>query len=265
MRKASGIWALAAGLFLLCSCAHAAPEETIRLGATSVDRAARTMAVRVLEHAYQRAGIPMEIAYYPPKRRMALVHSGAVDGLTGAAERSMLSTSDNIDDLIEIPVPIAYEEIMVFSNGPDFTVSGYENLKPYRVGFVLGINFLRARLQGLNTDSANDSEVLIRKLAAGRTDVAVDLRSTYCIVRRLGSVDVRMLQPPLETQYYYHYLHKHQEEVAQKISRELARMREDGSMRAIQAAAVREFEAACALPGSHKTLPKGGPARPLPW
>ncbi|MTW01689.1 substrate-binding periplasmic protein [Pseudoduganella ginsengisoli] len=216
------------------------------IGSTTVDRASRAMAIEVVEEAYRRAHVPIRIKPYPTSRRLAMARDGSLDALTAAVPITEMARSGPVDDLIQLPLPIAHEEVVVFSTRSlTFTVQGYDSLMPYSVGYVLGIPTLSARLAKLHTDTAVNNELLLKKLAHGRTQVAVDFRSTQCLVKELNLQNVQMLAPPLEVFDLYHYLHKRHAKLAVRIEKILAEMRADGTISRIHDSVKARYDKRC--------------------
>ncbi|MES2260089.1 MAG: hypothetical protein V4724_16325 [Pseudomonadota bacterium] len=93
----------------------------------------------------------------------------------------------------------------------------YDSLRPYRVGYVLGIHLALARLESFRTEAAPDSEMVLRRRATGRTGVAVDLESSLCLAKRMGLDNIHVIKPALEVQYYQAYLHRRHAALAVRL------------------------------------------------
>lgn len=225
---------------------RAQEEAPLLIGATTVDRASRAMAIEVVQEAYRRAQVPIRIKYYPTSRRLAMARDGSLDGLTAAIHILEMARTGPVDELIQLPLPIAHEEVTVFSlRGLTFTVQGYDSLAPYTVGYVQGIPTLTTRLGKLRTDPAVNSELLLKKLEHGRPQVAVDFRSTLCVAKELNLQNVQMLAPPLEVFDLYHYVHKRHARLAARIGKILDEMRADGAITRIQDSVKARYDKRC--------------------
>lgn len=244
-------WRAATVAMLLAWAPGTQAEEAMPLliGGTTVDRASRAMAIEVVQEAYRRAQVAIRIEFYPTSRRLALARDGSLDGLTAAIHMSEMVKTGPVDDLIQLPVPVAHEEVVVFSkHGLAFPVQGYDSLAPYTVGYVLGIPTLSSRLGKVRTDTAVNSELLLKKLDAGRTQLAVDFRSSICIARELNLRTVQTLEPPLEKLDFYHYLHKRHARLAVRIAQILEDMRSDGTISRIHDSVKVRYDRRCVFP-----------------
>ncbi len=197
------------------------------------------MAQRVLLHAYRQLGITVRFEELPNSRTRSLLDSQAIDGVDFRIMDSPVS------DLEKIAIPIAYEEFVVFSVNRQFKVDGYRSLQPYTIGYLAGARIFEERLQGMKVDTAPNLDSLFNKLEAGRTDVVLDSRASYCIAGKLGLKNVRMLEPSLEKILAYHWLSKRHQALIPRLETVLKKMKQDKTIRKIQEETWKEFNAQC--------------------
>lgn len=216
-----------------------AQGNTLVFAVTTDDRFSKTMAQRVLSAAYKELGIDVAFMPLPIRRGYAQAEAGEVDGL------GMTVTLELAANLLRIDVPISYEETAVWATRRDLVPNGFASLQPFLVGHIAGIRYFEHRLQGMRTDPAPNLEALFRKLELGRTDVAVESRFNGCLVRQLGLNKVVLLQPSLEVLAGYHFVHNKHAALVPRITAVLRKMEGDGSIKKIQAAALKEFQAQC--------------------
>jgi len=119
--------------------------------------------------AFKKVGYDVTVAFLPWARAVSEVEKGTYDGLLGvwhSAERErFLVYSD----------PILDNEIgLVALKDRNISYKALSELKPYRIGTVRGYanpaSFVEA---GLTTDEANDDLTNLKKLIAGRVDLAL--------------------------------------------------------------------------------------------
>jgi polar amino acid transport system substrate-binding protein len=216
-----------------------AQANTLNLAVTSDDRFSKTMAQRVLSAAYKELGIDVAFTPLPIRRGYAQAEAGEVDGL------GMTVTLELAPNLLRIDVPISYEETSVWATRRDVVPNGFASLQPYLIGHIAGIRYFEQRLHGLRTDPAPNLEALFRKLELGRTDMAVESRFNGCLVKQLGLQKVVLLQPSLEVLPAYHFLHSRHAALVPRITAVLRKMESDGSIKKIQASALKEYLAQC--------------------
>ncbi|WP_188565369.1 substrate-binding periplasmic protein [Undibacterium terreum] len=197
------------------------------------------MAQRVLLEAYRQLGISLRFEALPNPRIVGGVNAGSIDGVDFRIANTQLG------DLQKIAVPIAYEELVVFSTGKRFKVAGYHSLQAYSIGYLSGAKIFEEKLKGMHIDAAPNLESLFNKLDAGRTDVAVDARASYCKARKLGLNKVIILEPSLEKILAYHWLSKRHENLMPKVEGVLKKMKQDDAIRKIQEEVWQEFNAHC--------------------
>ncbi|MDZ7862238.1 transporter substrate-binding domain-containing protein [Acidovorax sp.] len=201
------------------------------------DRLSVTMAQRVLTTAYQALGQEILFTKLPPRRGVQLANEA--DGVGVAVTPELAPTLTRID------VPIAYEEAAVYATRRDIVPNGYASLQPYLIGHIAGIGYLEAKFKGMRTETASTVETLFRKLEQGRTDVAVDSRFNSCVIKQQGLHNVVLLQPSLESAPGFHFLHQRHADLIPRITATLQRMAADGSIKKIQAQALKEYRALC--------------------
>ena len=201
------------------------------------DRLSVTMAQRVLALAYQELGVEVQYTKLPVRRGYA--QADEVDGV------GLGVTPDIGLTQVRIEVPVSYEEAAVYATRGDIVPQGYASLQPYVIGHIAGIGYLETRLQGMRTDTASSVESLFRKLEMGRTDVVVDSRFNSCLIKTLGLRKVQLLQPSLETAPGYHFLHMRHAALIPKVTAVLRRMAADGTIKKVQAQALKEYRTQC--------------------
>jgi polar amino acid transport system substrate-binding protein len=224
---------------------RAAFALTLTFGASDVDRVVGRVTIEVVTQAYAQLGIDVRFERYPTKRRILAAEQGELDGLSATFDPSIYNPQGKESKLIQLPTSIGSEDFVVFTKLKKIAVNGYASLNPFVIGYVDGVRINEQRFKDMHTDVAPNQESLFRKLEAGRTDVAVDTRSGICTARRLKLMDIVTLEPALETQNFYHYVHKRHRDLVPKLETVLQKMKQDGSIKKIQERVELEFYAQC--------------------
>ncbi|MFZ6741757.1 substrate-binding periplasmic protein [Undibacterium sp. JH2W] len=217
-------------------------REELRLDISlpDVNRPSIMAAQKVLSMAYGQLGIKLNFIATPAARTMNMWNAGKLDAVAAKVIDS------GLPDSIKVNIPIAYEEAVVFATKKTFTVDGFDSLKPYVVGYVNGVTYLDERLRNVpQKETAPNLESLFRKLEAGRTDVAVDSRFSFCLVRKLGLNHIRILEPSLEKRLGYHFLHIRHQQLVPALEEVLRNMERDGSIKKIQEEVMQEYMEQC--------------------
>jgi polar amino acid transport system substrate-binding protein len=186
---------------------------------------------KVVDEMYRRMGIEISAAYYPGKRALIFANEGKTDG-----ELQRIAGMDQkFPNLLMIPVPVNILEGMVFTKETEFTVNGWESLRPYRIGIRRGIIFSDKGCAGMNTTVVNTNEQLFEILDQGLVDIIVITRlNGLDVAGRLKIPGIRALEPPIETYPLYHYLHVKNKHLAPKLTSVLQAMEKEGVIRHIR-------------------------------
>lgn len=214
--------------------------EKLRIAIPEFKRPSTMAAQRVLEQAYAQLGVDITFIATPALRAIALWESNQLDGI------ALKIIDDGLPDSIKVSVPVAFEEAVVFTKKLDFTVDGFASLKPYKVGYILGVTYLEERLKDIPyKETAPNLISMFKKLDVGRSDIAIDSRFSYCVAKKLGLQDIRVLEPSLEKRLGYHFLHKRHENLVAPLEAVLHKMELAGSIKKIQDETMQEFMSQC--------------------
>ena len=79
----------------------------------------------------------------------------------------------------------AYIEILVFTKNTQIKVDGWESLRPYRLGFVMGLKKIEEQTQGMQVYMADTNETIFKLLQRGRFDIARITSYNVCYTKLL--------------------------------------------------------------------------------
>jgi polar amino acid transport system substrate-binding protein len=157
----------------------------------------------ILPEAYQRLGFTVKFIQVPPNRADAMINSGEADAFI-FSDRWY---TQNHPGTVEVPVPVGYDALTVYSRSATFEVKGWASLKPYRVGFLKGMWVVEQHMDQLQGESANRPDLVLLKLNAGRTDLAVLPAALAAgVLANQPIPEIKTLAPPLEIVPLYHIL-----------------------------------------------------------
>lgn len=226
-------------LALLCVLPAGRAQTGLKIATIEDRRPSVLAAQRVLQTAYGRLDIPIEFVATPVKRFTAEAEAGALDGI------AVSLSPDPQSQLRQVKVAITHEEVVVYSAGVHFQVKGYASLQPYLIGAVHGLRHLKNQLPDARVEAAPNIASLFRKLAAGRTDIALDSRASLCLVRQLGLKQIYILEPAVSQPAGYHYLHPKHQQLIPRLEAVLHKMEADGEIREIYQRALQEYLDQC--------------------
>jgi hypothetical protein len=212
------------------------PEPvTIAYIGDSVDSVAARM---VMEEAYRRLGIEVELRSYQASEALEASNGGEVD----AELQRIDGTHLRFENLVQVPIPINYLQGLAFSSGLDFPIEGWNSLEPYRVGIVGGILFAEQGTRGMDVRVARNYPELVRWIAGGEVQAGVMPRiSGLVALRDEGEEEVQPMEGVLETLLLYHYVHSSRAELVPDLARELKAMLLDGTTQGMRERAYGEL------------------------
>lgn len=190
------------------------------------DEPVHDMALAVLQEAYARLGLGIEVVYSPWKRSLAENERGTYDGEVGRL-KIIESVTKN---LIRVDEPLFDIHHYAYARAPIPHVNTWQNLKGMRIGVELGVVIIEVRTRGMNRVASASKDDLITMLRRGAVD-AIILED----VRDYTLEPYGFYQSPqvLETSTLYHYLHKSHAAMAEALRLELLAMRRQGNIRKI--------------------------------
>lgn len=184
----------------------------------------------VLDLVYQslaeRLGLTIQIQTLPAERALLNANSAVEDGDICR----VAGLSSNYANLIQVPEAVFTVKSVVISKNEKFKVSGFNSLRPYRVGFLLGRKFIEDNLTGAKsvTKFATDQEA-IAALEKDLIDVAILEKSAGMLLLKTHP-GLKLLQPQLFQADCYLYLNVKHQKWAPIISAELSKMRKEGTL-----------------------------------
>ena len=195
----------------------------------SVDQLA---ARAVLEAAYRKIGMKVEFRPMPAAQALEASNSGKV-----AAELQRIDgVQRKFPNLVQVPIPINYIQGLAFSRDYNFPIRGWHSLRPHRVGIVKGIVFAERGTAGMDVSVAMDHAELVTWIRDQKVDVGVMPRiSGKLAIRESGASKIKQLEGVLETLLLYHYVHKSNADVAERLAPVLKAMLLDGTTRRLRA------------------------------
>jgi len=197
------------------------------------------MTQKILEIAYAKLGIEITMDQYPAKRSLLLSNGGKK--YDGELHR-ISGIEKKFTNLIPVPVPIYYLDGIVLSKSIAFDVKGWKSLKPYVIGVRRGIVFTVNGTRGMKRVLFNSNEKLFNMLDNNKIDIVVMTRmSALKYLQSHPEIKVDILEPPVQTYKMYHYLHKKNAHLVDRLTLVLKQMEEEGSIEKIKKDYIQEL------------------------
>ncbi|MDM8517618.1 transporter substrate-binding domain-containing protein [Desulfobacterales bacterium HSG16] len=189
------------------------------------------ISARVLQEAYHQLGIQISYKALPPYRALQMSNSGKMDG-----ELTRIAGLENeFKNLIPVSVPINSLEHVVFTKNLQFTVEGWESLRPYTLAIRRGIKKVEKGTRGMKRTLVPSNEQTFFMLDKGRVDIAISARIIGLkTLSEMKLKNIRILEPPLGRIDLYHYLHKNHEHIVEPVTNILRKMEQEGRIAEIK-------------------------------
>ena len=185
------------------------------------------ISARVLAEAYKRIDIDIEFVELPAERSLLQSNGGVLDGEVNR----VVGIDQTYANLIRIPVPVNYFESVVFTKTQQFTVNGWDSLKPYSIAIRIGAKFAENRTKGMEVGKFVTYDKVFMLVSKSRFDICITSRITGLYqINKHNLVGVKALEPPLETFHLYHYLNKKHELLVPMITASLHKMEQEGAI-----------------------------------
>lgn len=176
---------------------------------------------------FRRVGLQVEIQKQSAERGLLNANSGIDDGDVSR----VLGIDQTYTNLVRIPEPVMYYQMVVFARKPNFTVAGPDSLKPYDVGILTGWKILERTIVGARSlVKVETGAQLFSMLDRGRIDVAViEKLEGLHFLKTMGIHDVRVLEPAYVQGDWFLYLNKKHAALVPRLTEELRKMKQDGT------------------------------------
>lgn len=185
----------------------------------------------VMQEAYSRIGIKVKIERLPAARALVKSNNGEVDGEL----YRVVNVHKKWKNLLMVPTPVNFMEGVVMTKNTTFSVNGWESLRPYKIGVRKGIRFSDEGTKGMNRRELHSNQSLLNFLNMNRADIIVITRANGLKVReKLNLTELKILEPSVEVNPLYHYLHKKHKALVPIIDTVLQKMKNEGLIEEIR-------------------------------
>lgn len=223
---------------LSCFSSLVFAQEKITIATLGFDHPAAQIAVKVLAKVYGNLGYELDLKTYPPLRADHVFDQGEVDAYLFHEAQ----WANDHPDAILVNIPIAYDNQVVFTKNKKFTVNGWQSLKPYKIGYQRGMKAVEENIQGMNIDGSENPPLAFKKLDKGRDDIVVmPIGVGLMMLKRLNITGITVLNPPLKEVKLYHFLHKKNAPLADKVKQGIQTLQNSGELKKITTQVEQEF------------------------
>lgn len=185
----------------------------------------------VLQEAYRKAGLKLEIHQLPSSQALRVADSGIVDGEISRTE----DIRQTYKNLLRVPIKINHIAGVVFSRDPKQKILGWVSLEPLRIGIISGCDFAKRGTRGMRVRIYPSSYAALRALKLKRLDaVVMPLVDGLQVLKEHHIEGIYALKPTLVHIPLYHFIHKSHGDIVAKLTHVLRKMQRQGRIRAIR-------------------------------
>ncbi len=226
-----------AALLVAAAALSGARAEPLRLntgvGAPYVTPDRQGFLDLLVAEMFGRTGRAAEMQVYPSAERALLNANSGLDDGDALRVRGLEAIYPN---LVRVDETLLSNDFVAYSLRHDFPVGGFEALRPYAIGIIVGWKIFEKNLaDGYDVTAVQDPRQLFTLLANGRTDLVLfEGWQGRWLARDMG-LPVKVLQPPLVTTEMFLYLNARHADLAPRAAEALRAMKRDGTYAAIRA------------------------------
>jgi polar amino acid transport system substrate-binding protein len=192
---------------------------------------ASLVAEQILKLAYLQLGISINVQRLPGERSLYCANNGDCDGEL----YRKIGIEKDYPNLVIVPVALQTYEIVIFTRETEFTVYGWESLRPFVTGYVKGVKIIEKNTIGMRVEQAETLSKAFIKMNLGRSDIVVANRSSgLAALKELKIEDIKVLKPALASFPVFHYLNKKHESLVPQLTAILQKMKNEKQMENIQ-------------------------------
>ncbi|WP_127716987.1 ABC transporter substrate-binding protein [Halobacteriovorax sp. HLS] len=193
----------------------------------------------VLSEAYSQIGYTLKWKPLPAERSLRTSNSGEVDGelfRIGGIQRKYTN-------LLIVPVVINKLQGVVYAKNKDFKVNGWSSLKGSKIGIQRGVKFSENGTKGMLVEIFNSVDELLKSLGSRRIDVAIVSRVNGLKYKDSAKESKAIaLRPFIEEFELFHYIHKKNEYLVEKLVTVLLQMKSSGRIDEIRRDYLSRYE-----------------------
>ncbi len=206
---------------MLWLCAVLPADSTQRLVFAAAQTTDAYAAAAVLEEAYGRLGIDIEVDYLPGLTALTQANAGMYDGDV----QRVAGLERQYHNLAQLSIPVNYLHGAAFSKRRDVVVAGWYSLRPYRIGIVSGIKFAEAGTRGMDVRVGDSYVDLLAWVEADQIDFAImPVINGLVALKSLEDSRIQQAGVVLETLFLYHYVNKKHQELVPRLEKVLNQM-----------------------------------------
>lgn len=204
------------------------------------DHVFHAMIADAIKEAYRRIDVEVTFTWLPNRRSLI----EANDGKCGGEMMRIAGVERTFENLIRIPVSITQLEGVAFMNHvveKDLPyIKSWEDLRDLRSYIILGELYAEQGTQDMVVGQVRNYKQLFEMLTKGHIDVGVGIREVGRVelTRHFPGSTIHVHGDTLARSPMYHYIHKDNQHLAQRLEQVLNEMALKGEIKALNDAAL---------------------------
>jgi len=204
-------------------------KQTITAAATTQSRVAG-LATVIMAQVYRRMGYELKVECFPGKRALYKSNHGQTD----AELVRVKSIAKNHPNLIRVPEVIFKLHGMAFVWNHNLKIRRRQDLRGHRVGIVRGIQWATEITESFSPKNVSTAYDLFKLLSEHKIDIALEADITgQAAMKTFLSKNIVMIEKPLMELTYYHFVHKKNRHLVERLNSELEKMNRLGEINKI--------------------------------
>lgn len=183
----------------------------------------------LLTEVYKRAEINMTVTAMPGRRALEEASSGRMDGET----LRVYALGENMPSLKRVPTALSSLQTVAFAKADAMpAMAGKEDLKNHSSVIVTGVLHTHAITEGVdNVEEVSDPTAMFRMVDRGRADLALtSYLDGLASLRLLGMDTIKNVEPALNDQPLFHYVHESNQSLIPAIDAIIKQMDDSGEL-----------------------------------
>lgn len=189
------------------------------------------IAAKIIEKAYNDAGIQVRFEFKPVQQSLIESNSGKNDGQISRSE----SITKKFSNLIKVPVSTISIEAVVFSKDDTLVIEKWSDLKDKDFMIVHGVKFIEYATKDYKKRYAKSFDEAMKALHDGEVSIVVTpkIAGLYTIFEH-GFKEIHVVSVSLQSIELFHFLHKKHKDLVAKIQPYLEKMKKHSEMQSIK-------------------------------
>jgi len=170
-----------------------------------VDNVVQIIASKVLERAYEKAGLDMEAKFTTLEESLRLSSTGITDGELARIKK----ITKLYPQLIRVPVTLVSVEAVAYTKNTQINIQTWDDLAKYDFTIVKGAKFIEKETSHLQKNFVSTFEKAFEALEKGKTEIiVVPKKAAVRIILKKEYHNIHAAGPVLKKVDLYHFVHK---------------------------------------------------------